>query len=52
MIATGRDRGSFWLRLKMIFTLARYRSQASGVKPASDIIKRRPHRTRAFFEMP
>jgi len=52
MIAIHHERGNFWLRLKMFFTLGKSDSHARTVNPATPKPKRRHHRTTAFFEMP
>lgn len=52
MIATHHERGNFWLRLKMFFTLGKADPQITTVKPAAPKPKRHSHRTTAFFEMP
>ncbi len=52
MIAIHHERGNFWQRLKMFFTLAQVGSQGTTGKPAAPKPKRRSHRTTAFFEMP
>lgn len=52
MIATHHERGNFWLRLKMLFTLSKADRQSTTVNPATPKPKRRSHRTAAFFELP
>jgi len=52
MIAIPHDRGNFWLRLRMIFTLGKADPQNSTVNPATPKPKRPSRRTTAFFEMP
>ena len=52
MIATHQERGNFWLRLKMFFTLGKHGPQITTVKTAAPKPKRRSHRTTAFFELP
>ena len=52
MIALDHERGNFWLRLKLFFTLGTAASQITLAKPATSKTKRRSHRTTAFFEMP
>ena len=52
MIAFHYERGTFWLRLKLLLTL---RSPAKLTTPATKLQpkpKRRSHRTTAFFELP
>lgn len=52
MIATHHERGNFWLRLKMFFTLSQHVQQPPTVKNVAPKPKRRSHRTTAFFELP
>lgn len=52
MIAIHHERGNFWQRLKMFFTLGKANSQNPTVNPATPKPKPRTHRTTAFFEMP
>ncbi len=52
MIALHHERGNFWLRLKLFFTLGKADPQITTVKPATPKSKRRSHRTTAFFELP
>ena len=52
MIAIHHERGSFWLRLKMFFTLGKDNPQSTTVNLAAPKPKRRTQRTTAFFEMP
>ena len=52
MIAVHHERGNFWLRLKMLFTLGKTGLQNPTVNPATPKPKRRSHRTTGFFEMP
>jgi hypothetical protein len=52
MIATRHERGNFWLRLKLFFTLGQCTRQTAIAKPAEPKPKRHSHRTTAFFELP
>ncbi|NOS70781.1 MAG: hypothetical protein HOP33_12715 [Verrucomicrobia bacterium] len=52
MIAFHHERGSFWLRLKLFFTLGKTDPQSPTGNPTTPKPKRRSHRTTAFFEMP
>ena len=52
MIAIHHERGNFWLRLKMFFTLGKADPQSTTMNPDTPKTKRRTHRTTAFFEMP
>ena len=50
MIAFHHERGSFWLRLKLLLTLGGNTTNCIPTKQPKP--KRRTHRTTAFFEMP
>jgi hypothetical protein len=52
MIAIHHERGNFWLRLKLFFTLGKADLQNTPVNPATPKPKRRSHRSTAFFETP
>ena len=52
MIALHHERGNFWLRLKLFFTLGQYAQQVTTTKPVATKQKRQSHRTTAFFELP
>jgi len=52
MIAINHERGNFWLRLKMFFTLGKADPQITTLNPTTPKTKRRSHRTTAFFELP
>lgn len=52
MIAIQHERGNFWLRLKLFFTLGKTDPSVTTVKPAAPKPKHRSHRTTAFFELP
>lgn len=52
MIATHHERGKFWLRLKMFFTLGKADLKSATVNPTKPKPKCRSHSTSSFFEMP
>ncbi len=52
MITIQYERGPWWLRLKILFTLGQADSQNKPAAPATPKPKRRSHRTTAFFELP
>ena len=52
MIALHHERGNFWLRLKLFFTLGTCGQDITTVKPVAPKRKHRSHRTTAFFELP
>jgi hypothetical protein len=52
MITIHHERGNFWLRLKLFFTLGQCTQQTAMAKPAEPKQKRRSHRTTAYFDLP
>jgi hypothetical protein len=52
MIALHHERGNFWLRLKLFFTLGQCAQDITTMKPIAPKQKRRSHRATAFFELP
>jgi hypothetical protein len=52
MIAIHHERGNLWLRLKLFFTLGQCAQPIKTEKPITPKLKRRSHRTTAFFELP
>ena|GEM_PF-2801310 len=52
MIAINHESGTFWLRLKIFFTLGKPDQKITTLKPAEPKLKRHSHRTTVFFKMP